>query len=150
MTTIYKITNLVNSKSYIGLTTRDIKYRFQEHGKPSRGKVSAITKAIQKYGKENFKFEIIWKTTNASFMEQYFIRLHNTIAPNGYNLTYGGEKPEFTIEECQKRSERRKRQSPPVPKGTKQNKEWLNKRVSSRKATYALRKLNKEKEVGTS
>jgi hypothetical protein len=41
-------------------------------------------------------------------MERYFIRLNNTISPNGYNLTFGGENPVFTEEECIRRSERRK------------------------------------------
>lgn len=130
MTYIYKITNNVNNKSYIGLTKRNPKERWWEHCKPSRSKVSALTCAINKYGKENFTFKIIYETNNPNLMERYFIKLNNTISPNGYNLTFGGENPIFTEEECKRRSERRKLQPAPVPKGTKQSDEWIKKRTT--------------------
>jgi group I intron endonuclease len=135
MTFIYKITNIINNKSYIGLTKRNPKERWWEHSKPSRNKVSALTNAINKYGKENFKFEVIYETENPNLMERYFIRLNNTISPNGYNLTFGGENPVFTEEECIRRSERRKKQAAPVQKGSIQNDEWVKKRIASRQKT---------------
>ena len=47
---IYKITNLINNKIYIGQTIRDVQIRWKEH---LRSKDEApIHKAIRKYGKE--------------------------------------------------------------------------------------------------
>ena len=53
---IYKIENLVNHKVYIGQSIH-IEKRWQEHCRPSAD--SAIAKAIRKYGKENFSFQIL-------------------------------------------------------------------------------------------
>lgn len=53
---IYKIQNKINNKIYIGQSVH-IERRFQEHCFPS--KTSVISKAIQKYGKDNFTFDII-------------------------------------------------------------------------------------------
>lgn len=55
---IYKITNNINNKIYIGQSVH-IKRRWAEHCKPSSD--SLISKAIKKYGKDNFTFEIIEK-----------------------------------------------------------------------------------------
>ena len=52
---IYKITNKINNKIYIG-QTNNIKRRFNSH---KNNKRSVISKAINKYGVENFTFEII-------------------------------------------------------------------------------------------
>ena len=55
---VYKITNLINGKFYIGQSI-DINYRFYEHqiGAGTAHK-SAIDAAIKKYGKENFSYGI--------------------------------------------------------------------------------------------
>lgn len=53
---IYKITNLINGKIYVGQTKRTLKARIYQHIHRSE---SAISLAIQKYGWENFKAEII-------------------------------------------------------------------------------------------
>ena len=54
---IYKITNKINKKIYIGQTTRSIEERWKGHCKPSMTARSLISRAIQKYGKENFIIE---------------------------------------------------------------------------------------------
>jgi group I intron endonuclease len=59
---VYLITNLINQKRYVGITVRKIHQRFQQHCdfKPNKKhKKSAISEAIQLYGKENFKIEQI-------------------------------------------------------------------------------------------
>lgn len=130
---IYKITNLFNNKSYVGLTNRsNPKHRFWEHLKPSRVKVSALSSAIIKYGKENFKFEIIEETNELEIREQFFIKELNTLSPNGYNLTTGGENPKFTEAELQRRSDFMKGR-PNYNKGITQSKEWSEKRVANRR-----------------
>lgn len=52
---IYKITNLINGKCYIGQTVTTIKSRFSKHFYCSKGKNirSGISQAINKYGKKN-------------------------------------------------------------------------------------------------
>ena len=57
MYSLYKITNLLNNKCYIGITNRNPEERFAEHKRPSSS--SFISKAIQSDGVENFSFEII-------------------------------------------------------------------------------------------
>lgn len=82
---IYKITNLINKKSYIGQSVH-IHRRWYEHKKSSSH--SAISSAIKKYGEENFSFEILEKCTieELNEKEQYWIQYYNTITPNGYNI----------------------------------------------------------------
>lgn len=145
---IYCITNLINDKKYIGLTIRPIKFRFTEHCKPSRNKLSVLSNAINKYGKENFKIELLHECSSKEELqtkEEYYIKLYNTMSPSGYNLTSGGESPTFTKEECLKRKLRRKNQSPPTPKGTKQSKEWIENRIKNRrKAVVGINLITNE------
>ena len=57
MYSLYKITNLLNNKNYIGVTNRNPEERFAEHKKQSSK--SFIGKAIQSDGIENFSFEVL-------------------------------------------------------------------------------------------
>ena len=85
---LYKITNLINQKVYIGITN-DYKRRWANHGLEN----SAISKAIRKYGKENFKFEVLFKNVSIEEideLEKEQIKLHNCLVPNGYNVEKGG------------------------------------------------------------
>lgn len=89
---VYKIRNLINGKSYIG-KSKNVKKRFQAHERGAywyrNGKVSLISKAIAKYGLDNFEFEILKEFENPEEMNEYemlMITEHNTVNPNGYNL----------------------------------------------------------------
>jgi hypothetical protein len=92
---LYSITNLINNKKYIGITSREnpIK-RWNEHkcsAKNDRQHPSPITNAIKKYGFENFIFEVLKTFENISIEgllseETSAIIKYNTLAPNGYNL----------------------------------------------------------------
>lgn len=87
---VYKITNLINGKSYIGITQRDPQIRFNEH---FSNKKELLYKAKEKYGKENFQLEIIEDNIPKEKIdekERYYIKLYNTLVPNGYNLSIGG------------------------------------------------------------
>ena len=57
MVGIYKITNKLNGKFYIG-QSNDIERRFDEHKRQKNPKI-LVDKAISKYGKENFLFEVL-------------------------------------------------------------------------------------------
>lgn len=86
MTGIYKITNKINGKFYIGQSV-DIKRRFIEHKTP-HGTMTSIKLAIKKYGKENFLFEVIeeCKVEELDEREVYWI---SKLKPE-YNRNEGG------------------------------------------------------------
>lgn len=92
---IYKITNIINNKSYIGQTIQNVKERFYQHCATKCSKEvlnMAIHKAIMKYGKDNFIIEVIEETDkeNLNDREIYWIKYFNTYY-NGYNSTKGGQ-----------------------------------------------------------
>lgn len=82
---IYKITNKINNKVYIGQSVH-IERRWSEHCFPS--KESVIAKAIKEYGKENFLFEIIEECNveELDAREKYWIQYYDCMVPNGYNV----------------------------------------------------------------
>lgn len=85
----YCINNIINDKKYIGITTRTIDERFNEHCKAN----SIIGKAISKYGKNNFRiYQLDSADSKQSLfeLERYFINKYDTYK-NGYNATIGGE-----------------------------------------------------------
>ena len=89
---IYKITNKLNGKIYIGQTMQDVEKRWARHCSPSSIR-SAIGFAIQKYGKDNFLFEVIDTASTIDELnnkEIKYIELFDSVSPNGYNLTNGG------------------------------------------------------------
>lgn len=93
---IYKITNKINKKSYIG-QSKNIEHRWIAHKSESRLSYNpqynySIHKAFRKYGIENFTFEIIENTTPAELndKEKYWIEYYDSYN-NGYNETTGGE-----------------------------------------------------------
>lgn len=81
---IYKITNKLNGKSYIGQSIH-CGERFDQHC----GNINQlIDQTIQKEGIENFTFEILKVLENQNelnYWEDYYIIQYNTIFPNGYN-----------------------------------------------------------------
>lgn len=90
---IYVIKNDINDKVYVGQAINS-KERFQSHCKPSAATLNNeyIGKAIQKYGKEHFWFEILEsQIENYNEREKFWIKKFNCIAPNGYNLLEDGE-----------------------------------------------------------
>ena len=92
---IYKITNKINGKSYIGQTIQNVKERFYQHcaTKCSQAILNmVIHKAITKYGKSNFTIEVIEEVESANLndRERYWIRYYDSYN-NGYNSTEGGQ-----------------------------------------------------------
>jgi group I intron endonuclease len=97
---IYKVSNLVNGKVYIGKTSRGMEQRKKEHlNESSKNKNNIVFhKAIRKYGINSFKWEIIDSATNEEELnkkEQYWISIYNSYIQdkqsNGYNMSLGGE-----------------------------------------------------------
>jgi len=93
---IYKITNTITKKCYIGETTeKDPNTRFKAHMNGiRRGKgCPALRDAVQKHGEKNFKFEvlIICLDEDCYTFEREYIKKYNSITPNGYNILEGGQ-----------------------------------------------------------
>lgn len=95
---IYKITNKINNKVYIGQTMQSLEKRFQKHCWAANSKFDkyhhnmAIKQAIRKYGKENFIIELIEEVEQDKLDEReaYWISYYNSYN-KGYNCTKGGQ-----------------------------------------------------------
>lgn len=87
MKAIYKIVNKLNNKVYIGQSIEP-ENRWKVHKKKN---LSYIGSALKKYGEENFTFEVIEWTKDYNYREKFWIQKYNSLSPNGYNLTPGGE-----------------------------------------------------------
>lgn len=93
--TIYKLTNKVTKKSYVGQTTNTVERRFTFHkSSAKRGSKTPLHEAISKYGAENFVLEIIDENIpegSADDCERFWIKKLKTRFPDGYNLQGGGK-----------------------------------------------------------
>lgn len=94
---IYKITNLVNQKCYIGQTMKSIEERWKVHKRVSkkksdRGYNYPLYKAMRKYGIENFTIEQIEECNEKDLDEReiYWIKQYDSTSHMGYNQTLGG------------------------------------------------------------
>lgn len=110
---VYKITNKIDGKSYIGVS-RKPQRRFEQH-------ISGITfgeyrpkslihLAIKEYGKDNFCFDVIFgakSRQNIAEIEFNLIKEYNAIYPDGYNVRNfstlsknGAEAYKCSVAEC--------------------------------------------------
>lgn len=97
---IYKITNTVTNKMYIGQTCKDINTRWRNHIssiKNERG-CPALRDAIKKHGFDKFEFKLLLICFDDCIydIERYYIAKFNTRVPNGYNISPGGMGGGFT------------------------------------------------------
>lgn len=119
---IYKFTNKINGKSYIGFTCRGFELRKYEHFYLSTKKSNfKFHQALKKYGTDNFNYEIlennILSRSEANDREIYYIKLFNSFR-KGYNMTEGGSyQSEYVLTDA---SREKMRQS---KLGTKQSDE---------------------------
>ena len=89
---VYKATSPSN-KVYIGITTRNLRTRINEHFSKSKKLKTPFSSALKKYGKK-IKWEIL--DTAISFKEltekeKYYVHKCKSFFPKGYNYTLGGE-----------------------------------------------------------
>jgi len=90
---IYKATNSINNKSYIGQTIHNLNDRMGAHFQEAKKDNLPFHNALLKY-----KHEFIWEKIDQcdskeelDEMEFHYIKQYDTLFPNGYNMTLGGE-----------------------------------------------------------
>lgn len=146
---IYKCTNIVNGKKYIGFTNKELKKRIIEHNSSAKNNSNFLLhKAIRKYGKQCFIWETIFESKNRDYilneMENYFIKHYNTYYENnfGYNMTYGGEGGMLG-----KKHSKETKILLKISRNNRQDKPMLNKKHSNdAKKKMSIAKLNKKKD----
>lgn len=117
---IYKATNLINDKIYIGLTTKSLEHRISVHKKDSKSLNTYFYQAIRKYGFENFKWEVVDTAITMEELEEkerYYIKLYGSFDNKeiGYNTQSGGNNLyEITKEQRKQRSDRAKGKNNPM------------------------------------
>lgn len=91
---VYKITNTVNGKAYIGVTVSKVNLRWNQHVHAAKKSDYPLQRAILKYGRDAFAVEVLYEASSLEEMmrcERALIATHGTMLPSGYNLTTGGE-----------------------------------------------------------
>lgn len=99
---IYKITNTINSKVYIGQTTKTFEQRKKSYINEYKWSKNprVIIQAMRKYGFNNFKFEIVEDNIQSQEeldnKERYYIMevYHSLVEEKGYNVECGGNGKE--------------------------------------------------------
>lgn len=106
---VYVHTNKINGKKYVGITSRKPEDRWHANG-TGYSSQTHFWNAIQKYGWDNFKHEILLTNTtfeHACEVEKCLIQYYKSYDREyGYNLTLGGEGACLTEEQRKKLSER--------------------------------------------
>lgn len=110
---VYKITNNVNGKLYIGQTVSKMSTRWSQHvsAAVNNRSNSVFALAIAKHGKESFTVEIIHTCVSIEEMNELEIKTIadlNTLSPKGYNLDSGGKNCRMHESTKEKLSEARK------------------------------------------
>lgn len=93
---IYKITNKISKKCYIGETKEsspEIRWKQHKYTISNGRGCPALQDAVIKYGIDNFTFEvvIICFDEDQFAHERHYIKKYNSVVPNGYNILEGGE-----------------------------------------------------------
>jgi len=110
---IYKATNKLNGKNYIGQTTGNLNKRKNRHYRDSLKNIylSKFHYALKKYDKKDFDWSILCECKTLEELnekEKFFIKEFDSFGKNGYNLTNGGENYIRSEETKMKMSQQRK------------------------------------------
>jgi group I intron endonuclease len=158
---VYRAINKVNGKQYIGYTTKTLKERISVHVYKSRCKSNKhyfylFKQALRKYGIDNFQWEVLEEcsTKKECFEKEiFYISKYNTISPNGYNLTKGGngglqsEETKLKISESVKKYWNTHKDKNSLINASKENrKEWAKKswKIKKEKGYISPSFLHKE------
>lgn len=92
---IYQIKNKKNGKSYVGATEGDFKFRYPGNRWWKHTHSNQLKYAVEKYGLESFEVIPLWEgevlREELYRLEIEYIKQHNSMVPNGYNMTHGGK-----------------------------------------------------------
>jgi group I intron endonuclease len=91
---IYKITNKINGKIYIGQTIKTIEERWLGHISASKYAKNYLHRAMNKYGVDNFHIQSVVRCGSIeelNIREVAIIRIFKSLIPNGYNMMLGGQ-----------------------------------------------------------
>ena len=143
---VYMLTS-PSKKRYIGITTRKcVEYRWKEHFKASQkaeGGCPMVKRAIQKYGFDKIEKQILLEIDN-EFLNEYeqkFIKQYNTLSPNGYNCTSGGDGGKLLCEKTKEKIGKTAKQNClKIAKGSIQ---------PNKKGHFCLRYGRSKKTIGT-
>jgi group I intron endonuclease len=105
---VYKITNKINGKVYIGQSTRELQQRWSSHccDAKTRRANNKLHNAIKKYGPEAFEIEVLEKAETQEaldILEQKYIELYQSMGSKGYNLKSGGQSHNRYSKEARER-----------------------------------------------
>ena len=94
--TVYRVTNVLNGKVYVGVTTKSLNERWKHHVFSSKNNDLVFGAAIRKYGEDRFTMEVLEKCESRQHMlerEKFWIEELNSHVSQGrgYNMTMGGE-----------------------------------------------------------
>lgn len=113
---IYRCTNRINGKLYVGKTIRTLAVRRKQHEMDSFNNTtgSIFLRALNKYGVENFDWEVICEVDGIdelNSLERSYIFKLGTLIPNGYNITKGGDGGDTSLNHPKKQQiiEKRKK-----------------------------------------
>ena len=135
---IYKIENLINHKVYIGQSI-DIERRFRNHINNEAS--PHLRRAFEKYGIENFSFEIIKETKDLDYWEIFLIQIYKaTDKRYGYNSDFGGNARKVCSEEHKQKISK----ANSGRKFTKEHKEKLSKAKKGKPSTFKGKKMSEE------
>ena len=126
---IYRATCIPTGKSYIGQTI-DFKRRKSQHERGNSSAHSHFFRAMRKYGKGSFQWDIICDTEDAEMLDALeicYIHVIGTVSPSGYNLQDGGE--------CGRHSEETRKKISEAIKGKKRSVE-TRKKMSDNNVRY--------------
>ncbi len=92
---VYQVRNKINDKIYIGQTIQPLHKRKKDHkASIKKHPKLLISKAYKKYGFDNFEWTVLYKASSKGDLDSVEMRLideNNSLSPNGYNMTTGGE-----------------------------------------------------------
>ena len=94
MACIYRLTNKVTGQQYVGQTSKTAKTRWVGHKANASKRDTYLSRAIMKYGKDNFSVETLVEcdVDQLDDLEIEWISRSNSLYPNGYNLRKGGRQ----------------------------------------------------------
>jgi group I intron endonuclease len=110
---IYKLTNTLNGKAYVGQTTQELSRRIHSHKNEKRNR--HISNAIHQYGFDNFLVEILVCSFSKEALNEFeaiIVEQQNTMFPAGYNHRAGGNQNGICSEELKKKISQAKKGKP--------------------------------------